>query len=96
MTPTTATVKTIATTTPDSREDNNSREDDCEDNTRNGDGEDNRNDDGSRDYEPMTPNPHDTTTDEDDNGDGGRGPAVAAVDHGLRLHYICVDKPFKL
>ncbi len=95
-TPATATVKTIvtmtapATTTPDSHED------DCEDDTRNGDGEDNRNDDGSRDYKPMTPDPHDTTTDEDDNGDGGRGPAVAAVDHGLHLHYICVDKPFKL
>ncbi len=89
-------MKTIATTTPDSREDNNSREDDCEDDTRNGDGEDNRDDDGSRDYEPTTPDPHDTTTDKDDNGDGGRGPANAAVDHGLRLHYICVDKPFKL
>ncbi len=96
MTPTTATVKTIATMTPDSREDNNSREDDCEDDTCNGNGEDNRDDDGSRDYKPTTLDSLDTTTDKDDNGDGSRGPAGAAVDHGVRLHYICVDKPFKL
>ncbi len=93
-----ATVKTIATITPDSHEDNKFHEDDWEDDTRNGDGEDDRNDDGSRDYKSTTPDSgsHDTTTDKDDNGDGSRGPADAAVDRGLHLHYICVDKPFKL
>ncbi len=89
-------MKMIATTTPDSHKDNNSHEDNCEDDTRNGDSEDNRDDDGSHNYKPTTLDSLDTTTDKDDNRDGGRGPAGAAVDHGLHLHYICVDKPFKL
>ncbi len=91
-----ATVKMIITTTPNSCEDKNSCKDDCEDDTHNSDSEDNYDNDGSCDYEPMTLNSLDTTTDKDNNGDGGRGPADTAVDHGLRLHYICVDKPFKL
>jgi len=95
-TPTMATVKTIATMTPDSCKDNNSHKDDCEDDTRNSDGEDNCDDDSSRNYKPTTLDSLDTTTDKDNNSDGGRGPAGAAVDHGLHLHYICVDKPFKL